>query len=270
MRPDLVPLAGALTFDQTFDIDACVTVNQRQINSKSCYERGLPSVAYGKPRGIPLAIVASGPSAKTYLDRFRKWRGEIWAINGAFKWLLSEGIKPHAFIGMDPEPFLVDYLTETPDDCTYYIANQCDPSVFDHLKDRTVFTWHVMDPSITVPVGQIPIRGGSTCLGRAPMVGCLLGFTDVHLYGGDSSFLSDGTGYAYGGTPEQGKCIVELKKKTYVTNRQMFAQAYEIAEMVKDFPGTITIHGSGLLPDLAKANLRGFKRRLKLERRLVA
>ncbi|MGE0629163.1 MAG: 6-hydroxymethylpterin diphosphokinase MptE-like protein [Hyphomicrobiaceae bacterium] len=268
MQPDLVPLAGALTFDQTFEVDACVASNQRQVNSSSCYERGLPGVAYEKPKGIPLAIVASGPSAKDYLDRFRKWRGEVWAINGAFGWLLSEGIKPHAFIGMDPEPFLVDYLKETPD-CTYYIANQCDAAVFDHLNDRKVVTWHVMDPTVQIPIGQVPIRGGSTCLGRAPMVGCLLGFTDIHLYGGDSSFVGD-TGYAYGGAPREGACFAELKKKKYTTTRQMLVQAYEIAEMIKDFPGSITIHGSGLLPDLAKANLRGFKRRLKYERRLVA
>lgn len=266
MKSDLTPLANAMPLERLFEIDCCVSPDQRRKNSASCYARKLPHCSYRDVRNGKLAICASGPSAKDYVETLRTWSGEIWAINGAFGWLLSEGVPVNAFVGMDPEAFLTDYLRDIPDNATYYISNQCHPDVFDRLKERNVRTWHADDPAVIPPVGQVPIPGGSTCLGRSPYLASFQGWQHVHLFGGDSSF--DGDSYAYGGTMPQNEIVAEVNGTQYRTNRQMLTQAAEMVELMKNFPGSITLHGRGLLPAMAEDNRQSFEDFKRMARKL--
>lgn len=265
MQPDLIPLADAMSIDRLFQVEGCVAENIRFKNSVSCYDRRLPYVCYQHHTPGKLAIVASGPSAKDYLPDLRKWQGDIWGINGAFNWIRSEGVKANAFIGLDPEPFLVDYLKETPFNATYYIASQCDPGVFDRLSDNKVRTWHSADPDVLPPRGQYQIPGGQTCLSRSLYLASLMGWMDIHVFGGDSSYEGEDE-YAYGGKVFGcGQCFVEVDGTKYRTNRQFFTQAVEMVEIIKDFPGSVTIHGRGLLVAIAEQSKPAFD---KLQRKL--
>jgi hypothetical protein len=62
------------------------------------------------------------------------------------------------------------------------------PGVFDRLKDRDVRLWYMADDQVKLPWGAYPIYGGSTCLSRAPNLAWALGYREVHVFGGDSSF----------------------------------------------------------------------------------
>lgn len=269
MQPEMMPLAPAMGLTELFAIDAITSADSRRKASANAYSRGLPMVKYRDVRNGQLAICASGPSAKDYVEKLRNWtqEGEVWAINGAFNWLRSEGVKVSAFVGMDPEEILVDYLKDIPEDATYYISNQCHPAVFDRLKDRNVKIWHIEDPAVTPAVGAYPIPGGSTCLGRAPYLACLLGWKSVHLFGGDSSYDTDG--YAYGGEIiANEECLSEVNGVVYKTNRQMLAQAVELVEMVKNFPGEIMVHGRGLFPTMAEEHYKSFKQIMRVAKKL--
>jgi hypothetical protein len=256
---DLVPLAPAMPINELFAIDACVAVDQRQKNVDFAFATGFPFVMMRQPRNAPLAIVGSGPSVKDYIEALKIFPGEIWAINGAFNWLRSVGIKPTAFLGMDPDPILVNYLTDPQKDATYYIASQCDPSVFRLLKDHNVWIWHAHDPGTKPKPGNFPIPGGSTLLTRAPYLGSLLGFSDVHIFGGDSSYIEDG--YVYGGKLiGEGDCVANFDGIEFKTNRQMLAQATEMMNTLENFPGDITVHGSGLMPSMAAVSAQNHER----------
>ena len=266
LRPaidNLTPLADAMPLDKLFQVECCVTEDVRFQNSVSCYDRRLPYVGYQSSHPGPLAIVGSGPSAKDYVGDLNGFN-EVWGINGAFNWLRSEGVKVDAFVGMDPERFLVDYLNETPD-AIYYVASQCHPDVFDRLKDNKVRTWHVQDPSVPPQKGQYPIPGGSTCLSRALYLASLMGWTDIHVFGGDSSYEGEEE-YAYGGKVFGCEdCFAEVDGTKYRTNRQFLTQAIEITEVLKNFPGSVTIHGRGLLVAIAEQGKPAFD---KLQRKL--
>src|SRR5690242_12857373 len=115
-------------------LSTCVVdeAGRRQNLSKALL-RGLPMVDQLPERSEPLAIVASGPSVRDHLDELRDWPGIVWTINGAYAYLLEQGIIPHGFFGMDPLPGLAPYVAKTDPRTLFYICSICDPSVFDNL-----------------------------------------------------------------------------------------------------------------------------------------
>lgn len=244
----LTPLKPAGKASDVFEIDCVSNKDVRQSHIDSALKRNLPRCVWRSiPRKEKLAIVASGPSVTNYVDMLKEWDGEIWGINGAFEWMRHRGIKPHAFIGLDPEDILKDYLISPPKDATYYIAAQVHPCVFDHLKEHNVRLWFMADSEVKLPIGAVAIPGGSSCLGRAPYLACFLGFNDVHLFGGDSSYTHKT--HVHGGELPPNIVPVEdaVSKRMFTTTRTLLAQATDIVEIVQNFPGKITVHGDGLM-----------------------
>ena len=176
--------------------------------------------------------------------------------------MLKRGIKPAAFVGLDPEEILKDYLIEMPD-VTYYLAGQVHPGVFDHLKGKNVRLWFPADPDVKFPVGAVPVYGGSTCLSRAPNLAYLLGWRDVHIIGGDSSYTRKSHVYGESGDLPPGTFPVELNGKMFITTRQMMQQACEFAEQMVEWarPGAdgskpldVSLYGEGLMQEMFRQN----------------
>lgn len=230
-----------LPFDCVADND---TLNRHVKYSTSL---GLPQCEfYDGVRKGKLAIVASGPSVTESVKELRDWDGEIWGINGAFKWMIRREIRPHAFVGVDPEEMLKDYLDELPEVATYYLASQVHPAVFDHLAGRDVRLWHLSLEGVPPPIGSVTVHGGATCLTRAPWLACMLGWADVHIFGGDSSFTHKT--HVYGGNLPTNFCYVEVDGALFRSHGTMMAQATDmVSAVIQSFPGKITIHGDGLM-----------------------
>ncbi len=245
----LTQLNHAGTQDQVVPIDCVSDKETRQRHIDLACLRGLPECQVGNPRKGKLAVVASGPSVADYVDELRSWDGEIWGINGAFHWMRARReIPATAFIGADPEAILVDYLVNPPQEAVYYLASQVHPEAFDHLRDRNVQLWHMSDKEVKWPIGTVTVHGGSSCLTRAPWLACMLGWEDVHIFGGDSSFTHKT--HVYGGELPSNFCFVEVDRQLYKTHKVMMVQATDCVDMVQSFPGKITIHGDGLMPAL--------------------
>lgn len=250
----MTPLKPIGTIDQIFEIDCVSDKDVRQTHIDSAVARGLPAVAYRAIRRGKLAIVASGPSVADYVDTLKGWDGEIWGVNGAFHWLQHRGIKPNAFIGIDPEWFLKDYLITAPDDATYYLAAQVHPGVFDHLAGKCIRIWFPADGEVRHPtVGAIPVHGGSSCLGRAPNLAYVLGWREVHIFGGDSSFTHKT--HVYGGELPANWVPAELNGQIFKTTRTMMAQACEFVEQMVEWakgkePLSVSLYGDGLMQTL--------------------
>lgn len=256
---ELIPTKPEGKLDEIFSLDCVSDAATRQANLEYAVKTGVPWVLYRqKPRPGKVAIVGSGPSATDYIETLKNWDGEIWGINRAFPWMRHRGVKPSAFVGIDPEWFLLECTyhmeeTQPPFDATYYLAAQVHPKVFDFLKDHNVRLWFAADREMTFPRGAVTVPGGSTALTRAPYLACLLGYTDVHIFGGDSSYTHKT--HVHGGekpSKEQGLILVENSGRVFETTRAMFTQASDMVEVVMNFPGSITIHGDGLMPTMVQ------------------
>lgn len=241
------------TFDKVFDIDCVLEPEERQKHIDSAVARRLRVVVKRKERKGKVAIVASGPSATDYVDMLKSWDGEIWAINRAFEWLRHRGVTPTGFLGIDPEWFLVECLPNIPEDATYYLAAQVHPGVFDRLKDRDVRLWYMADDQVKLPWGAYPIYGGSTCLSRAPNLAWALGYREVHVFGGDSSFTHKT--HVHGGELPPNTMDARVGDESYKTTRAMMAQAVEFVEQMPEWarmnpPLSVSVYGEGLMPAL--------------------
>lgn len=245
----LTPLRDLGTQSEIMPIDCVSDKETRQRHIDLAVSRGLPECKFTRQtKPGKLAIVASAPSVGDYVDVLKEWDGEIWGINGAFAWMMKRGIKPNAFVGVDPEWFLKDYLIDMPDEATYYIASQVHPDVFDHLAGKNVQLWHMSDREVTWPIGSIHVHGGSTCLTRCPWLAYMLGWQDVHIFGGDSSF-TDKT-HVYGGEIPSNFCFAEADGEVFRTHKVMMVQATDMVDLVQSFPGTITVYGRGFMQSL--------------------
>jgi len=202
-----------------------------------------------------LAIGGSAPSVLEHLDDLRAWPGEIWAINGAYDFLLSQGIVAHGFVGLDPVPGLVDYVRNARPETTFFISSVCDPGVFDALSDQHVWLWHSKMADLDYPPDARIVGGGTTCLTRAPFLANMLGWRDMTIFGADSSYGEAGFYcYRHGMFPEdtnKDRILVNVDGTVFETELQMMKQVSQLSAM-KDFlneqiPGQLKFRCGGLL-----------------------
>jgi hypothetical protein len=178
----------------------CIVAEEgRLANLKSNLARGLPVLSQAVPEHQrPLLIVGSGPSVSGLIEYIKQWPGDVWAINGAYDFLLSQGLICEGFFGIDPLPELADYLRNANEYTTFYISSFCDPAVLDALEGRKVLLWHAMAENREVfPEGHQMIYGGTTAVTRAPFLALALGYRDINMVGVDSSYDKERGQYCY-------------------------------------------------------------------------
>jgi hypothetical protein len=245
-------------FDELIKIDCVADIDTRQRNIDYAVSLGLPLCIQRKRRKGKVAIVGSGPSVSECVDILKEFDGEIWGINRSFEWMRHRGVKPTAFLGIDPEWFLTECLPTTPEDATYYIATQVHPSVFDHLSGKNIRLWAMADSEVRHPATFTPIYGGTTCLTRAPNLAWHLGYREVHIFGGDSSYTHKT--HVHGGELPANTVINEVNGVPYKTTKAMMSQACEfIEQMVEwarmDEPLSVSLYGDGLMQSLYGSTL---------------
>lgn len=171
----------------------------RAANLKSNLARGLPVFTQVLPEHErPLLIVGSGPSVSEAIEYIKNWPGDVWAVNGAYDFLLSHGLICEGFFGIDPLPQLADYLRNANEYTTFYIASMCDPAVFDTLDGHKVMLWHAMTENREhFPEGHQMIYGGTTAVTRAPFLALSMGYRSINMIGVDSSYDKERGQYCY-------------------------------------------------------------------------
>ena len=217
-------------------------------NIVSAYARKLPECTKQPFRTGRLAIVGSAPSVSDYLDEIKAC-DEIWAVNGSYDWLLSQGIVPHGFLGMDPVPGLAEYVEGARKETTFYISSVCDPSVFDALEGFRVVVWHTKQEALCYPDDAVVLCGGSTCLTRAPFLANLLGWRDIHVFGCDSSYAEDRYVYPSGTYQEDQKrpvIWIEVDGHAFPTVMGLAQQATQFCVIHEMFKGQLKFRCGGL------------------------
>jgi hypothetical protein len=257
---------------------------------RSAKARNWPGIKPSEFLGQSIAICGGGPSLAS-LDQLKELRAlqkkgtKVLAINRTHDFLLTKGVVPWAGILLDPVPAVASYITPRRG-IRYYVGSQCHPSTFDNFDKPDVqkYIWHAasvleMDAELTARemVLRVPANG-STCGLRSILKSYIEGFREIHLFGFDSCMEqnADGTLKINDGKPNlhaypKPEAILDVKEmlvpmddgdRTYYGNTMMFSQADEFQQflLARDQglqngmlePHTITVHGSGLIPDIAR------------------
>jgi 2-polyprenyl-3-methyl-5-hydroxy-6-metoxy-1,4-benzoquinol methylase len=224
---------------------------------------------------VECMILGGGPSMPAFEEEIKTKRAQgvkLITLNGAYNWALDHGLTPSAQIIVDARPFNARFTkpvvpgfkrgdqgaVEGP---LYFIASQCDPSVFEGLpKDRT-YLFHTMtaltEDLLIAQYGQVwhSIPGGSTALLRAIPLLRLLGFTRFHLYGCDSC-LKEGEHHAYAQAENDHQVVIPVTTnhdgRIFYCHGWMISQAQELLDLIRVLGDEIelAIHGDGLLAHL--------------------
>ena len=231
-----------------------------QANLEKALARGLPQCVEEPARTDKLAVVGGAPSVRHHLDELRCWPGEIWAINGAYDYLLGEDIVPHGFIGVDPLPGLAEYVQNPRKETTFYLSGLLDPSVFDALKGENVKVWFPEQDAVKWPAGLWLVGGGTTAVTRVPYLARMQGFRDMTIYGADSSFEDDRYCYGYGKYKEDSKAeILSVQVhghgKKFKTELGLMKQVAQLGVIDMYFDGQISFKCGGLLDAYLKSDV---------------
>ena len=224
----------------------------RVANLEQNLARGLSWIEKAPARPGRLAIVGSGPSVRSRLDVI-KAHDEIWAVNGAYDFLLSEGIVPQGFWGIDPLPGLAEYVGNARAETTFYIAASCDPSVFESLAGHKVCLWFPNCEDMIYPAGAPIVNGGVTVITRTPFAAAFMGWRDITMFGADSSFDEEAERrYCYqdGTFAEDSKAdlqFVQVGEETFITEGSLLKQVANLGVMAEQFAGRLKFDCDGLL-----------------------
>ena len=232
-----------------------------QDNIRHSVSLDLPWFNASPPHNGRAIILAGGPSGAAYMSIIRDAQNSgavVFAPNGATRMLNDYGVTPDYFVMLDGRPgstrFILDGVAKH-----YLIASQCDPSAFAALRGKPVTLWHSHYEGVEEHVGNRPcslVSGGCTVGLQAISIAFGMGFQNIDLYGYDSSF-SGGMGHAYPMPENVGEPRFEYRvgDKTFIAAPWMLRQAMEFqiaAKQMADEGCVISVHGFGLLPEIAR------------------
>ena len=188
-------------------------------------------------------------------------------VNGTYNWAQERGITNVNQCMIDARPFNKRFVEPARDDCYYFIASQCDPSVFESLPHDRTFFWHATGSTAAVDVVDecypeyIIAGGGSTVALRAITLMRVLGFKKMHIYGMDSCCV-DGEHHAYS-QPENNYKVknipVTVNGRVFDCQPWMAYQADDFVEMVKAIGDEfmLDVKGDGLIAHILKTGADG-------------
>lgn len=224
--------------------------------------------------GTPLILISAGESLKTpeMLDEIRAWQrqgGSIWCVKHSHNFLIEQGIIPYACVLLDPRPHegpsthgfdRSEMLANPHQDTLFLAASMVDPSVVVHLleKNAKVWGWHAAvgaNEKDIVPKDHAVLPGGSTSVMRAISLGWHMGYRIMKTYAMDSCHFDAGrldmTKTNPDGTPRYFQISVAAgdKKKDFLTDRDLLAQAQDYTRLIKEMPMLdIEARGPGMVP----------------------
>ena len=214
------------------------------------------------PHDGTAVIVGGGPSLMDTIDQIkaRSRSGQtIFALNNAAKTLIENGIKVDYQVIIDARGENIKFVTPPLAD-KYLIASQSSPAIFDALKNEAVTLFHVAihDLRRLLPPNRrntVCVGGGTTVLTRAMVAVHLMGYRWMHLYGVDSSFRG-GEHHAYPQDMNNDRpSEVLVDGQAFQSCPWMMAQVNEfqqVSAFLAEENSTISVHGDGLLPFVAK------------------
>lgn len=250
----LLPLA--------LDMHGCATEEERNYNLEATIARGYVGfqTLMDKFSGTA-SLVGSGPSIQ---ETYKELQGDVCAINQAVGFLIEKGVIPKFAMLWDAADIVSNFAVPHPD-VTYLVASRCHPSVFERLKDCKVIVWHaggdhkineyLSSRNIIEPM----VLGGSAGITRGIFLLGALGYRNLHLFGADSSYASDGKTHAIKSLVPEKDIMVSVGDTPpcwFRTTPEWCAQVYEYRAIYAMFThkgyAMLQVHGEGMLPYMHK------------------
>jgi hypothetical protein len=226
-----------------FQFESCGTSSEK-ISPNMVYSESLnvPLIQIEKPHGRHLAVCGSGPSIKNRLKELRKWKGEVWAINGTVQYLLDHGIDS-TFVSVDPSPrFDLARIVNA----KYALASMaCDPAVFDAFKGRVKGCY--ITPSEKAP---FVCTGGCTTATRMPMLALHMGYRNVTFFGCEGSYENDT--HVYADFKGELELWIDAGGNRYRTCPEALMQSQYLSSLIINFPQGFSEKCGGLLRAMIK------------------
>ena len=246
----------------TPQIDLVTNLEPRELyaNVRAAHARAYSKhVSPASGHGGTAIVCAGGPSlANSLMDiQIRQARGgKIFAVSNVARFLLTKGITADAHVLLDGLLSVVEHTWFSAPMIRYYSA-QCHSSVLDAARDELVI-WTPYSELVNeaIPDFTGPLIGGGTTVGtRAICLAFMLGYRDFHLYGFDSSQDMKGAIHAYDQTGEYLRFLdVRFDGKDYKVPPQFLQQIEDFKLLLPELlenECSVTVHGRGLLPDVA-------------------
>lgn len=265
-KADWVKAIWAIDGGQGFDLEQiCNTADEKIVaNVTYAISVDIPWMEKGAPHDGQAVIVGGAPSLRGKIEEIR-WRQnqgqKIFATNNAAAFLLEHAIVADIHVLLDGRQENVSFLQSRHPKTDYYIASQCDKSIFDELDDYSVTVWHPLIPIIEDmtrdDARSVHLVGcGSTvCLKSIGIAHCL-GYRTFHLFGIDSSY-SDGAHHAYEQPQNDDDRVldVQIGERLFKAAPWMVSQTNEFQDLAAYLANEgciITVAGDGLLPHVAR------------------
>jgi hypothetical protein len=229
----------------------------------------------------PLAIVAGGPSLRQTVTRLADFKN-VLVCGSAHDFVSRAGINLKYAVISDGIPTMVDYLQAPQTGCTYLVASQCDPNLFEHLEaaQAPIQIWHYRGQVCEVAEEAAMfgddrcICWGSSCTINAIQIALLLGYQDLHFFGFDCAHAADAH-HAYevpdftpttSSVPEV--ALIGDDSTAIVTDKGLIMQAVQFMQMIESEDGlyfNTTIHGGGLIHEMVRQGNDELRKRVSLE-----
>lgn len=197
------------------DMNSCATATEMEDNYRATLARGYEPLndLIDKHSGT-CSLVGSGPTIR---ETYKDLRGDVIAVNSAIGFLLDHGVIPKYAMLWDAADIVSKFAVPHPD-VTYLVASRCHPSVFERLKDCKVIVWHAAgDHHIKELVKNeapepypVMVMGGTAGVTRGVFLIHLLGYRDIHIFGGDSSYGTDGNTHVRGSLVPEKDTMVSI------------------------------------------------------------
>ena len=211
---------------------------------------------------VPIAIVGGGPSLKGQLEKLKEFK-TIIACGSVHDYLVENGIRPTYCAIVDPDPLVITYLKKalSPMNVTkYLVASQCDPSVFDYLRENFVYRWNAGGRDDLYTEGVPTIGGGCTIGTRALVIALCFGYTNIHLFGMDTCLDETDEHHAYKFQNEEIETIGDVQEialdsasgKKFKVAGYMLGQLFDFKYILSSQAHrlNLTVHGGGLIAHL--------------------
>lgn len=200
-----------------FTSAGCVPVAGLERNEAYARRLGFPKWS---PAASPnLAVVGGGPSIANHIEELASWDGDIWAINGAYRWCRDRGIDA-AFFTIDPQPETTELAVEVE---RAVLSVQCDPSMFDALHGTDIEAFEAGPAYATTATA-------------APALAIRKGHSSVWFYGCEGSY--DGATHAYDHFRRDLKNLMRVRcnGQEFLTTPDMMMQTEFLGSLIREAP----------------------------------
>jgi len=204
-----------------------------------------------------IAIVAGGPTLNETYKEVMKF-DHIMTCGSAHDHAVRLGIKPTYHVECDPSWHQVKMYKEKPEGTKYLISSRCSKSMFDRLKGREIYLWHMWEADLGKPVyrGEPAFICGATVVLSAIPVALTLGWKHLHFFGFDSSFKSKEQHHAYE-QPETAQMIQvkvgdPVNGRTFETTATWAGQVQQFEDMRNHWPFECTVYGDSMTAEIER------------------